>query len=125
MTDAQQRQALLLRVEQLLVSVGPLLEYSPAHYNEAAAIVGSIVNGQPIAPGPDAERLYADAIAATRPARRRLPQHAVGQFPFNRPTPLLRDRQAQLDAMLAPLSDCRRRAAGLPRRRKDDTNGAT
>lgn len=117
MMDAQDRQELLFRVERLLVDLAPTLERaSPSAYREAGAIVCSIVAGHLAEPNKATAQLYADAAAMTRPATTtvRLPKHAQGQYPFNPPTPLLRDQQRQIEAMLAPLSDRRKRAAALP-----------
>lgn len=112
--DAQARQELLFRVERLLVDLAPTLERSsPSAYREAGAVVASIVTGELAEPSEDTTRLYADAASLTRPVTVRIPKGADGCFPFARPTPHLRDQQAQIEAMLAPLSERRQKAALL------------
>lgn len=116
MMDAQERQELLFRVERLLVDLAALLERtSPSAYKEAGALVASIVTGALAEPSRGTTQLYADAAAMVRLSTTtvRLPKHAEGSFPYTKPTRHLRDQQAQIERMLAPLSDRRQKAAAL------------
>ena len=124
MMDAQDRQELLFRIERLLVDLGPTLyRASRGAYREAAAVVSSIVSNHLTEPGQAASQLYEDAMAMRRPASAavHLPSCARGQYPFAAPTAHLRDQQADIEAMLAPLSDRRRRASDLARHLKPAT----
>ena len=115
MMDAQAHQELLFRIERLLVDLAPTLERtSPSAHREAGAVVASIVTGELAEPSQATAQLYADAASMRTTKSVRLPKHAEGCYPFTKPTPHLRDQQAQIEAMLAPLSDRRQRAAALP-----------
>ena len=113
--NAQDRQELLFRVERLLVDLASTLERtSPSAYREAGAVVASIVTGALTEPSQAAAKIYSDAASLRSSKAVSLPKHVNGSFPFNKPTPHLRDQQAQIEAMLAPLSDRRQRIAALP-----------
>jgi len=112
--DANDQAALRLRVEMLLAEIGPLLQRrAPRAYAQAAAIVASVVHNELRDVSPDAVRLYADAVASRHGAPGTaplLPSHAVGKYPFSRPTALLRDSLPMIDAMLGRRPDRRRTA---------------
>jgi hypothetical protein len=111
--DARVHQELMFRLERLLVGLGPTLaRYSISAWREAAALVASACTGALHEPGDIADALYSDAIQSRHVpgSELQLPAHARGQFPYTKPTAHLRDQQAAIEAMLAPVSDRRARA---------------
>lgn len=121
--DAQDRFELMSQMESLLLAVGPSLRTRQGLFAQAAAIFASIVSNTPhgassrsIATFNAGLDLCHDAAApaaipppAAAPAPAGLPAWAAGKFPYNRPTPLLRDQVRQIEALLASLSDTRTR----------------
>lgn len=112
---------MLCHMEALLLRVGPLLRrQSYADYAHAASVFASIVRDQRYAPpSAAATQAYDHALSLRHgdpvDAPVRLPAHARGKFPFDRPTPHLRDMQDRIEAMLVPVQHSRPKARHLAR----------
>jgi len=120
---AEERHILLFGVRSLLLDAARVFARRPEWLGQAASIVASIDAGQLCQRSVHATELYCKAAALRHPlGPPRVPKAARGQYPFDAPTALLRDIQPAIEALLAPLTDRRARAAGQPRRRKQDTN---
>jgi hypothetical protein len=112
MMNAQDSHGLAFQMAGVLLSAGPLLAKHPDLFGRAACVYSAAVLGPTFQDRLQATAFYANAIKLHHPQRPRdwLPVDALGTFQFSKPTPHLRDQQAQIEAMLAPLSDHRMRA---------------
>lgn len=114
------RHELLLRIADLLVSAGPILQqHDMPLYLEAAVCHSRLADAGCSAP--DAAQRF-DALVDQRfggAGGPHLPPFARGQYPFDKPTKTLREAMPAIEAMLAPLRNPKRCQRGPLKVRRD------